>query len=78
MKSGTFFRNCIIGISCSLFFSSCCCFGTKGINFDMRKTIVEEGVNSFSVEPTDNSYRGSDKTANDTLYVSLPGEEQIK
>lgn len=66
MKSGTFFKNCIIGVTSGLFISSCCCFGARGINFDMRKAIVDEGTNSFSEVTAVNGHRGSDKISNDT------------
>ena len=75
MQSKTFFRNCILGASCSLFISSCCCFGARGINFDMKKGIVNEGTNNFSDVAAVISYQGSDKTANDTPHVYLPWEE---
>ena len=75
MKSGTFIRNSILGVSCTLFISSCCCFGARGINFDMRKGIVNEGTNNFSDVAAFNSYQVSNKTANDTPYAPLPTGE---
>jgi hypothetical protein len=75
MKSGTIIRNSIIGVSCGLFISSCCCLGARGINFDMRKAIVDEGINCFSDRATVNSHRGNNKTANDIPYAPLPAGE---
>ena len=74
MKRDIFIRNSIIGVSCSLFISSCCCFGTGGINFDMRKTVVDEGVKNFS-EAAVNSHGKINKAANDIPYALFPAGE---
>ena len=75
MKSGTFFRNCIIGVTSGFFISSCCCFGARGINFDMRKAIVDERANSFSGATAVNTHWKNNNTVNGTPYKSFPFKE---
>ena len=75
MKSGTTIKHSILGISCTLLISSCCCFGARDSNIDMRKGIVNEGTNNFSDIAAFNSYQVNTKTANDIPYVPLPTGE---
>jgi len=74
MTNGTFIRNSIIGVSCGLFISSCCCFGARGINLDMKKSIVDEGVNSFFDAAVVSIDQGENKTGNDIYIHCFPLE----
>jgi hypothetical protein len=72
MKSKTFIRKSIIGLLCILFFSSCCCFGGRGINFDTRQVTLGEGVNNFSEAVAVKSWRDSNKNRSDPPHASFP------
>jgi hypothetical protein len=64
MKSGILIKRIFIGLSCFLSISSCCCFGARGINFDLRKATIGEGVNNvyetveFNYSPNTSKNRG--------------------
>ena len=78
MKSGTLIKRSFIGLSCFLSISSCCCFGSRGLNFDLRNATIGEGVDNSYEAAEVNGSQDSNKNRSNPTHASFSGEEYVR